>query len=795
MAGRGDELNTRLTATDDASAVVDKFAEKVESLEDDPHIAKVDADTSDAVAKVSKLDGRLQDLTNEERVTTLKVKADQAERDLRKINRDLANAHKFDDDEIAIKIAAKGTIKQDLDEIRAEMEALEDVDPGPGFSSKLSGSLGNLPGKFGELGGKLGDATGKGLIGGFVALGVGKILADSLSAAFERAMARNITRGQFGLSKDEAREAGTLAGGVYAAGFGDSLGEVSEAFVRLKRDGAGAINESDASLQRLTATALTIGQTFDVSVGEVLRSASQLVENGLVPSLDAAFDLIVSGFQEGANEAGDFLETIDEYAQHFDAVGLSGEEALGKILHGLKNGQRDADKMADAIKEMRTKIVENSDEVREALENIGLDADRIVEAFLAGGPAAKEAFYDVIGALQAGQAAGGDTAEAVAIIGSAFEDLGRDALDSLAVVDGGLENTTGKAQELNDTLSEGRSWEELERRGKSAFASIGDALARQVLPGIEGVDSAIGGLQNKVNGRGFFEASELEKEQERIRKIAEATEALEGKYASARVPGRRMREDIEAIGEAAVDTAGDLGTLGPAAEEAFDYVATAADLFEQRVHKASKLPLEIARNAFSDYTTDAERLLNEAADNLADESRFARMIEQLDAQTEAALELKEARNTDDEIAAEQRYLDVQRRTRGEVIDFLRDVKDLPAEQVVKILADLEAGNVAAVEQRLNVLTENRFVEIVAEIKASITSGLQDVTGNFARGRAPTVTINRTPAPEGSYPYTVGSQPITYNTTNHFLTSNPTDATANLRRDTARGNTTRTSTPI
>ena len=336
----------------------------------------------------------------------------------------------------------------------------------------------------GDSGGKIGSNFGGNLIGGFAAIGVGAaiggMMLQGIQTAIERDQIERTMQGKFDITAKEAERFGKIAGGLYADGWGDGLEEVATLVAKSSRK-LGI--ETDEALTDISAQVAATAQTFGEDFDAVLRSTSQLMENELAPSAEAALDLIVGAFQNGGDEAGDLLDTIDEYSQHWSAMGLSGEDALNQVVHGLQNGQRDADKMADAIKEMRLRVVENSDQVRTALENIGLDADEVVEAFIAGGPAAREAFLEVVAALKRGQTAGDDTANAVAIIGTQFEDLGPKALESLAAVDGALENTEGKAEDLAKTVASRDPAKEFKRSWSEALGWLGTQ-------GIEEFDSA-----------------------------------------------------------------------------------------------------------------------------------------------------------------------------------------------------------------------------------------------------------------------------------------------------------------
>jgi len=96
------------------------------------------------------------------------------------------------------------------------------------------------------------------------------------------------------------------------------------------------------------------------------------------------------------------------------------------VSTGLDHGARNTDVMADSFKELGIRTAEGSAEARDALHDLGLDAEKTMTAFGKGGPEAKAALDAVIDRLNATQ----DPAEryrlGVALMGTQWEDTMRD---------------------------------------------------------------------------------------------------------------------------------------------------------------------------------------------------------------------------------------------------------------------------------------------------------------------------------------------------------------------------------
>lgn len=351
-------------------------------------------------------------------------------------------------------------------------------------------------GRFQGLGGKMGKA----LVAGFGAVGVGALLMEGINSAMDARDGVRRLQGQFALTADEARRYGDLAGDLYAEGWGSGLEEVQQV-VGTAAARLGTTTEDE--LSRISEAVLAVSKTWGHDFDAIIRSTSQLVQNDLAPNAEAALDLIVSAFQAGGDEAGDLLDTIDEYSQHWKNIGLDGEQAIGQLIAGLQAGQRDTDKVADAMKEMFIRVTDESESTREAMEALGLDADEMRQAFLRGGDDGVAAMQLIFDKLQENIDAGGGTVEAVALIGTQFEDLGKDAIPILQSITGEFEAAEGAAQGLTETV-EANDWETFKRRSESALREGVELGARGANAALEdlawGLQDVVGNdeLQNWI---------------------------------------------------------------------------------------------------------------------------------------------------------------------------------------------------------------------------------------------------------------------------------------------------------
>lgn len=356
---------------------------------------------------------------------------------------------------------------------------------------KIVGDHGPLQKTLGDLPGMV-KGAGKLLAGAFAVVGVAAATAftSSLFEAMDREKWQDKLQGRLRLTEGAAKRSGEAASEVYAEAWGDNIEEVMGA---IQRVGEGLVDleaVSKKELKDVARNALVIADTFDQDVNEVIRSAEQLIRNDLVASTDEAFDLITRSFQEGGGVAGDLLDTINEYAEPLESLGIGGTEAVGIFTEALEDGAFNADKVGDAIKEFSIRAVEDTPDVTAAFETLGLDADELQAKIAEGGPAAREAMGQVVSALQSIEDPLARERAGVALFGSMWEDVGGDIiLNALDPMKGKIEDVEGATNDLAETVGTNAStrFEEFKRRAGEALVTWSQD---NVLPALERVMDA-----------------------------------------------------------------------------------------------------------------------------------------------------------------------------------------------------------------------------------------------------------------------------------------------------------------
>src|SRR5215207_8455891 len=348
-----------------------------------------------------------------------------------------------------------------------------------------------------ESGKKFGESFGSGakLAVGAAGIGIGAALGKGMLDAMSNEVGTDKLAAQLGINNPEfAASLGKTAGRVYAGGFGEALRGVL-ANGLLPEDAA------DADIERITGKVLNLASVFGLDLAESTRTVSRMIENGLAPNADAALDILTRGFQQGNDQAGDLLSTFSEYSVQFDKLGLDGTESMGLISQGLKAGARDADTVADALKEFSIRAIDGSNATGTAYEALGLDAQAMQAKIAAGGEGAQQGLTEVLAALNAMEDPSAKAAAAVGLFGTKAEDMGESlfALDPTRAV-AFMGTVEGAADQMGNTLADNTAskFETFRRKievGLSGIAAgVGPVLSvAPALGGLAAVASTLGG--------------------------------------------------------------------------------------------------------------------------------------------------------------------------------------------------------------------------------------------------------------------------------------------------------------
>lgn len=332
-----------------------------------------------------------------------------------------------------------------------------------GIESRLSKTWGGI---------KAGAAAG--------GLAAGAALMAGMQSMIESSKPVALLQAQLGATGEFAGEVGAAAGKLYARGVVASMEEATASIKAVWQNGLVDEDATQADIETVGAKLSNLAMIAEDEAGNVANAVKQMIRNGLVKNADEGFDLLTRGVQTGINKAGDLFDTYNEYGTQFRQLGLDGATSMGLMNQAIRNGARDADTAADALKEFAIRAIDGSTTSAAGFQALGLDAEKMTAQIAKGGPAAEAGLGTVLDKLREIKDPVKQNAAAVGLFGTKAEDLGK-ALYSMDVgtAADGLGKIAGAAQKAGDTLEQSAG-AKLEAFKRTAQAALVEQLAKAV---------------------------------------------------------------------------------------------------------------------------------------------------------------------------------------------------------------------------------------------------------------------------------------------------------------------------
>lgn len=351
--------------------------------------------------------------------------------------------------------------------------------------------------KMEKLGSAWSTAVSAPLAGGLTAAAMASENIDSAMSMFET---------RLGATEAETEQYREVLSEVGSTGVG-AFQDIAAATISVEQNMKGL---SDDALANVTEEAMALSQVMGYDVSEVTRSAGTLMKQFGLDG-EQSLDLIAKGYQHGLDFSGEFLDTLNEYSVHFNALGFSVEDMFNILIKGAEEGAWNLDKVGDAIKEGNIRLKDLSDTSRTAFEDLGLDADQLFSDFASGGDKANAAFMTVSAALASVEDETKRNQIGVALFGTQYEDLEKTVVASFGNITdelGAYEGTARDVADDNRTLSQEIKglWNDMQDSIEPFGRTIVKAV-RSAMPVIKDILGDIGDLAEAF--------SELDPEQQK----------------------------------------------------------------------------------------------------------------------------------------------------------------------------------------------------------------------------------------------------------------------------------------
>lgn len=255
-------------------------------------------------------------------------------------------------------------------------------------------------------------------VAGAAFLAVGAGLKGAVSAASEYDQAMRDIQVTTGATNTQMAEMKKISKNLYNQNFGEDWNDLAEAVSATKS----VTQLTGKELEGATKNALIYRDAFKAEIPESIKVADTMMKNFGITNTQS-FNLLAQGAQKGLDKSGELLDSANEYAPQFAALGFNANEMFDTFSAGLKSGAFNLDKVGDAVKEFNIRSKDGSKASAEAYRALGLDAGKMTEIFAAGGPTAKKAYDTVVNAISQVQDPAKKTAISVGLFGTQAEDL------------------------------------------------------------------------------------------------------------------------------------------------------------------------------------------------------------------------------------------------------------------------------------------------------------------------------------------------------------------------------------
>ncbi|MFD9789621.1 phage tail tape measure protein [Streptomyces sp. NPDC059070] len=262
----------------------------------------------------------------------------------------------------------------------------------------------------------------KGIAGAVIGAGIGAALMAGVGQAMERAKLPGTFEAQLGATGPVAARYGKAAGDLYAGAIVDSVETGVEVIKGMARNGLLPPEATSGQVKTLGRQVADAAAVMGEDVSKVSRSVGTMLKNGLAKNAAEALDVLVKGSQNGVDVAEDLLDTFSEYPTEFRQLGLDAQTSMGLLQQGLKGGARDADIVADSLKEFTLQAQGMSEATATAYKELGFSSSQIQTTFRKGGPETAKAFEQILTKLRGVKDPAKKAEIAIGLFGTKFED-------------------------------------------------------------------------------------------------------------------------------------------------------------------------------------------------------------------------------------------------------------------------------------------------------------------------------------------------------------------------------------
>ncbi|MFC5214315.1 phage tail tape measure protein [Streptomyces coerulescens] len=331
---------------------------------------------------------------------------------------------------------------------------------------------------------------------GFAAAAIGAAIGGALMGGIGKALEQSKIPGQLqaqlGTTGPVAAAYGKVAGDLYAGAIVESVEEGADIVKGIARGGLLPPDATQGQVKQLATQVASAASVMGEDVSKVSRAVGTMMKTGLADSAQEALDVLVKGSQNGIDVAEDLLDTFSEYPTEFRQLGLDAQTSMGLLQQGLKGGARDADVVADSLKEFTLQAQGMSEATATAYEDLGFSAESMQKVFQKGGPEAAKALDQILDKLRGVKDPAKQSEIALGLFGTKAEDMQKaiHSLDPSNAVKA-LGDVKGATDKAGDALHDNAATK-IEAFKRGIEQKVVGVLGNYLVPGLEKAADWIG---------------------------------------------------------------------------------------------------------------------------------------------------------------------------------------------------------------------------------------------------------------------------------------------------------------
>lgn len=279
-----------------------------------------------------------------------------------------------------------------------------------------------------------------------------------------------------GLTKAEMTEIEAITKSLYATPLGENFTDLADSITMVKQ----ITKQSGDQLQETTQNAILFRDVFKLEIPASVKTTDTMVKNFGITS-EQAFNLLAQGAQQGLDKSGELLDSANEYAPQFAALGFSANQMFDIFSAGLESGAFNLDKVGDAVKEFNIRAKDGSKSTAEGFKLLGMNAKQMTKIFASGGDQAQESFKQVVLALSDIEDPVKRNAAGVNLFGSQFEDLEKNVISAMGTAQSQFDMTKATMDEIA-TIKLSTVSAEYKELGRMLMNELVLPMAHELLP-------------------------------------------------------------------------------------------------------------------------------------------------------------------------------------------------------------------------------------------------------------------------------------------------------------------------